>query len=79
MVEVKALPNPPSACVTILGGLVCLLKDWIVSEKGGSILMKVNEETKKKEEDWFTTAKKYLFDNPEGLKNMMLIHFDKEK
>lgn len=33
----------------------------------------------KKEEDFFTTAKRYLFDNPEALKNMMLKDFDKEK
>lgn len=32
----------------------------------------------KKEEDYFTTAKKYLLDNPNELKDIMLVHFKKE-
>lgn len=39
LVEVKSLPNPPRACVIILGGMVCLLAD-VIKKGGGEILMR---------------------------------------
>lgn len=64
LVEIKALPNPPRACVVILGGMVVLLTDKI-KKMGGEIIMKnVEGQIGKKEEDFFSTAKKYnhIFD-----------------
>ena len=67
LVEVKSLPNPPRACVIILGGMVCLLAD-VIKKGGGEILMRpVEGQMGKKEEDFFGTAKKYLLNDPKEL------------
>jgi len=39
LVEVKSLPNPPKACVVVMGGMVILLQDYI-KKTGGEIIMK---------------------------------------
>ncbi len=43
IVEVKALKNPPSACVVILGGMCILLLDKL-KELGCPDIIKKNEE-----------------------------------
>jgi dynein heavy chain len=67
LVEIKSLPNPPRACVIILGGMVVLLTDTI-KKSGGEIIMKnVEGQIGKKEEDYFNTAKRYLLNDPQEL------------
>jgi dynein heavy chain len=39
LVEIKALPNPPRACVVTLGGMVVMLTDQI-KKNGGEIFTK---------------------------------------
>lgn len=59
--------------------MVCLLAD-IIKEKGGEIIMRnVEGSLGKKEEDFFTTAKKYLLNDPKELLDLLLIKYDKDK
>ena len=72
LVEVKALPNPPRACVIVLGGMVILCLDAI-KEAGGNIIMKnVEGGMGKKEEDYFNTAKQYLLNDTKWLMDFMM-------
>jgi hypothetical protein len=52
----------------------------MLKKKGGTVLMKVIEGNtmNKKEEDWFGTAKRFIIDNPNEIKEYMLNEFDKE-
>jgi dynein heavy chain len=78
IVEVKALTKPPMGCVVILGGLVILCTD-MMKKKGGSIIMRnIEGSMGKKEEDWFATAKRFVIDNPNEIKEYMINEFDKE-
>jgi dynein heavy chain len=77
LVEVKSLPNPPRACVIILGGMVILLAD-IIKKNGGEIVIRnVEGQPGKKEEDFFTTAKRYLLNDSKELLDM-LFKYDRE-
>ncbi|KAL4464296.1 hypothetical protein ABPG72_011341 [Tetrahymena utriculariae] len=77
LVEVKSLPNPPSACITILGGMTILLQDTL-KEKGGQIILRnIEGQIGKKEEDYFNTAKKWLLADPKELLDLLL-NFKKE-
>lgn len=72
LVEVKALPNPPRACITVLGGMVVMLADYI-KDAGGEIIMRnIEGSFGKKEEDFFATAKKYFLNDPKELLETLL-------
>jgi dynein heavy chain len=77
IVEVKSLPNPPRACVIILGGMVILLQDKIKNMGGDIIIRNVEGQIGKKEEDYFNTAKKYLLNDPKELLDMLRL-YDKD-
>ena len=77
LVEVKSLPNPPSACITIIGGMTILLQDTL-KEKGGAIIVRnVEGQIGKKEDDYFNTAKKWLLADPKELLDL-LMNYKKE-
>jgi dynein heavy chain len=66
LVEMKSLKSPPKTTVIVLGGCVVFFQDIILKELGGEIVMKKIEGTIKKEEDWITTARLYLLENPKN-------------
>lgn len=69
LVEIKSLSNPPEPVKIVLGGVVILNQDKIKEIK-----MMPDPDPKaygKKIEDYFSTAKLYLLDNPRQLLELL--------
>ena len=70
----KSFSNPPQIAVTVLSGLIILFENELKKQGCEKIYYLPKGQTKK-EVNYFEMSKKYLFNNPANMINMM-VKFD---